>query len=91
MTEFLDRLTALRRPSLLIRAARHGMQDYNRNRDLKRLFRTESLPGPSRSVPRLMDLEAELEATRKAGDAGYSIIRHVEVLIALMAEARLLV
>jgi hypothetical protein len=90
MTDFLDRLRSLRRPRLLIRAARHGALDYNRNRDLKRLMRSDPLPGPSRTVPRLMDLEAEMERTRQEGDASYSIARHVDVLIALMAEARLL-
>jgi hypothetical protein len=31
-----------------------------------------------------------MEAIRTAGDAAYSIARHIEVLIALMAEVRLL-
>ena len=31
-----------------------------------------------------------MEQTRRAGDAGYSVARHIEVLIALMAEVRLL-
>ena len=91
MTDLLDRLRDLRRPRLLIRAARHGALDYNRDRDLRRIMRAESLPGPSRVLPRLMDLEAEIERTRKAGDSSYSIARHVDVLIALMAEARLVV
>ena len=31
-----------------------------------------------------------MEETRRAGDAAYSVSRHIEVLIALIAEARLL-
>jgi hypothetical protein len=37
-----------------------------------------------------MDMEAAQEDTRKRGDAAYSIARHLEILIALMAESRLL-
>lgn len=90
MTDFLQTLKNLRRPRLLIRAARHGVMDYNRNRDLQRILRGQGLPGPSRTVPRLMDMEAEFENARRTGDAGYSIMRHIEVLIALMSEARML-
>ncbi len=39
MTDFRLLLAELRRPRLLIRAARYGMQDYRRERDLKRLDR----------------------------------------------------
>ena len=90
MTDVITRLSSLRRPRLLIRAARFGLADYIRERDLKRLIKTQNLPGPATTVPRLMAAEAELEETRRAGDAGYSVARHVEVLIALMAEASLL-
>ena len=47
-------------------------------------------PSPAKAVDGLIETEARMEATRKAGDASYSVARHVEVLIALMAEARLL-
>lgn len=90
MTQFLDRLRTLRRPRLLIRAARHGAVEYSRTRDLRRILHADPLPGPARSVPRLMDLEAELELQRTSGIAGYSPARHIDVLIALMGEARLL-
>jgi hypothetical protein len=90
MTDLIDSLNALRRPRLLIRAARHGLTEYNRNRDLRRVMRAEPAAGPARVVARLMALEAEQEAIRQAGDAAYSVARHVEVLIALMAEAALL-
>ena len=35
-----------------------------------------------------MDIEAELEHRRRSRDTGYLPSRHVETLIALMAEAR---
>lgn len=83
-------LNALRRPSLLIRAARFGLADYRRERDLRRLTNSGTLPSPHRALGILMSEEDALEQTRRAGDATYSITRHIEVLIALMGEARLL-
>lgn len=90
MTDPLTLLSSLRRPRLLIRAARLGLADYSRDRDLKRVMRAVSAPGPRAAVDRLLAVEAELEENRREGGASYSVARHVEVLIALMAEARLL-
>lgn len=76
-----------RRPRLLIAAARHGMEDYRRNRDLPRLIG----PGIAAAevIDRLTELEERLEDSRRAGDPGWSCLRHVEVLIALLAERAL--
>lgn len=90
MPDLIDKLQNMRRPQLLIRAARHGCLEYNRNRDLRRLLRSDPLPGPTRAVSRLIDLETGMEVTRKQGDNAYSVGRHVDILIALMGEARLL-
>ncbi len=90
MTDLLSVVSELRRPKLLIRAARAGLCDYNRNRDLKRLMRTAAAPSPDRAVTALIAEEEQLEDTRRAGDAGYSLTRHIEILIAMMAEVRLL-
>ncbi|MBI1172669.1 hypothetical protein GC209_14835 [bacterium] len=89
MTDFRALLSDLRRPKLLIRAARLGLSDYRRERDLKRLLDGQQ-PSPDRSVPRLLNEEEMMEEDRQRGDAGYSVVRHIEVLIALMAEVRLL-
>ena len=88
MTDFRDLLKNLRRPRLLVQAARLGMADYRRERDLRRIAGTPA--APDHALPALLDAEAALEQTRRAGDAGYDIARHVEVLSALMAEVRLL-
>ncbi|QDC11583.1 hypothetical protein FHY55_09995 [Oceanicola sp. D3] len=80
----------MRRPSLLIRAARLGLTDYSRTRDLKRIMRVTTLPAPTRAVRDLLETEAAMEEGRQEGLSTYSVIRHVEVMIALMAEARLL-
>ncbi|MGG7646345.1 DUF6477 family protein [Rhodovulum sp. YNF3179] len=90
MSDFFAALHSLRRPKLLIRAARLGLEDYVRDRDLARITRSDAPPPPGRALDRLMVEEDLLEQTRRAGDAGYSVTRHVELLIALMAEARLL-
>ena len=90
MTDLLSVVSELRRPKLLIRAARAGLCDYNRNRDLKRLMRTAAAPSPDRAVAALIAEEEQLEDTRRAGDADYSLTRHIEILIAMMAEVRLL-
>ena len=88
MTDVRCLLANLSRPRLLIRAARFGLADYRRERDLRRLI--GGTAAPDRAFPRLLCEEERLEETRKAGDAGYSVGRHIEVLIALMAEVRLL-
>jgi hypothetical protein len=88
MTEIITHIAALRRPKLLIRAARLGLQDYVRERDLARALRQARAAGGA-ALERLLAEEAQLESTRRAGDATYSVARHVEVLIALLAESRL--
>lgn len=81
-------LANLRRPRLLMRAARFGLAEYRRDRDLRRLVPMTG--SPEDTVPRLISVEERLEATRLAGDASYSAARHIDVLIALLAEVQLL-
>lgn len=83
-------LSDLRRPRLLVRAARHGLGDYRRERDLARLLDGQRPASPHRALAALVDCEAEIEAARQAGAAGYSPARHVEMLIAMMGEALLI-
>lgn len=88
MTDFHTLLANLRRPRLLIRAARLGMQDYRRERDLLRLL---GHTGTSdHAVARLITEENQLEEHRRAGIAAYSVARHIEIMIALLSEVRLL-
>lgn len=90
MTDIQTILHKLCRPRLLIRAARFGLHGYCRERDLSRMLRRDRLPSPGGAVHSLVDVESEMEDKRKSGDATYSIARHVEILIALMAESQLL-
>ena len=62
MTDFRALLETLRRPRMLIRAARCGVLDYRRERDLKRLV--DSTPSPERAVTRLLAEEERLEDIR---------------------------
>lgn len=89
MTDIKVIVPPLRRPRLLVRAARLALADYNRDRDLKKLIKTSSTPHPSRAVSELMQQENWLESARKSGNGSYSIARHVAVLSALMSELRL--
>jgi Family of unknown function (DUF6477) len=88
MSDFRKLLSEMRRPALLMRAARHGLSDYQRGRWLKRLALTETTP--ERTVAQLFSVEEHLEETRISGDASYSIAQHIDVLIALLGEASLL-
>jgi hypothetical protein len=88
MSDIRMMLANLRRPRLLMHAARFGLCDYRRERDLRRLVDTAT--SPDLTVPHLLSVEQSMEATRMAGDASYSPARHIDVLIALLAEAQLL-
>ncbi len=90
MIDPIRHLSQLRRPGLLIRAARAGMSEYRRDTLLPRLFGMAGTPRPGAAVDRLISLEGDLDDQRRAGLATYSTLRHIEVLIALMAEARLI-
>lgn len=88
MTHIATLLSSLRRPRMLIRAARFGQSDYRRDRDLRRLVVWPA--SAEAAVEQLLEQEDRLEQIRQKGDATYSVSRHIEVLIALIAEARCL-
>lgn len=90
MTDLLTMLNSLTRPRLLMRAARLGLGDYRRERDLRRLLGTHPLPGPRKALAQLMEVEATHEMNRHAKDGTYSPRAHVEALIALLGELRLM-
>ena len=89
MTDLLSLLRDLRRPRLLVRAAQFGTSEYRRDRDLGRIVRGEA-PAPGEALGYLIDEESRLEETRRSGCATYSFARHIEVLAAMLGEARLL-
>jgi len=90
MQDILTLVSSLKRPTLLVRTARHGIEDYNRVLHLRRLLKTETLPGPGKAIIKLLELEAVVDGQRLAKRAEYSVARHIEILVALMCEARIL-
>jgi hypothetical protein len=88
MDDLCTKIFPLKRPSLLLRAARFGLNSYSRERDLRRL-----VSGPvttERALAQLIAEEERLESIRTMGKGHYPVARHIDVLIALLAEARLL-
>ena len=90
MTDPLAILATLHRPTLLMRAARIGAQDYKRQIHLPRLLGYGVLPRHGAALFKLMELEADLDDQRRASDAGYHLLCHIDVLIALVGEAHIL-
>lgn len=90
MQDILSMLNALRRPRLLMRAARIGAEDYRRNAHLPRLLGYGQMPRHGAALMRLVDIEADLNAQRLNDDSAYSLLRHIDVLIAIVGEARIM-
>ena len=90
MEDVLTQITRLKRPTLLVCTARHGIEDYNRLIHLRRLLKTDNLPSPGKAVVKLMELEKILNDQRVDKRAEYSVARHIELIVALMCEARIL-
>ena len=79
MQDIDTRLKGLRRPAMLVTAARHAAQ--------MRQSRTETSPaaGSVRHLVTLMEIEADMDANRRAGAAEYSAAGHVAALGAVLA------
>ena len=90
MLDLHTRIATLKRPALLARAARFGVDDYRRTVHLRRILQCEALPGHGAAIMQLLEIETEIETLRTDGSASYRPARHVEVLIAIMGEAHLL-
>jgi hypothetical protein len=85
MPDIFSVLETIRRPRLLMQAARHGMHAYRRGRDLGRLIGHDLTP--AHAIPQLITAEERLERNRLSGEADYSPLQHVQLLTALIAEA----
>lgn len=83
-------LEKLRRPALLVQAAHIGLNEYNRERSLAQLVPDALvLRSGQEMFATLAAQEEQMDAARRAGEATYSVARHIEVLIAMIVEARL--
>ncbi|MGB3408244.1 MAG: DUF6477 family protein [Jannaschia sp.] len=88
MCKLTNDLNNLRRPGLLVDAAGHGVAQYQRRRDLRRMLRVAIPPTARSALEKLLPIEADLEKRRQIGATTYSFSRHVDILVALLAEAR---
>lgn len=79
----------LRRPSVLIRAAKAGQAGWRRDRDLPRLLGRETVPSNPAALRMLRTAEGAADSARREGRADYDLHRHVRLIIALLAEMRL--
>ncbi len=90
MQDILGMLHKLHRPRLLIRAARAGANEYKRAQHLKRYLGHTPPPNSGPALLKLMELEAEIDQQRRSELEVYSLVKHVDILIAMMGEARLM-
>lgn len=81
-------ISHLMRPKTLIKACRFALSDYNRNRDLPVLLRSQSLSNAQVIIDKLIALEGKLENARLTCKSNYSISRHIQVLTALIYEVK---
>lgn len=88
--DVLGQLARLQRPRLLVMAARIGAQHYRRERHLRPLLGTSHHPRNAVALLRLSEIEAEMNARREVRNASYSVTKHLEVLTAMVGEARLM-
>ncbi|MEL6887468.1 MAG: DUF6477 family protein [Pseudomonadota bacterium] len=90
MQDVLTMLQCLHRPRLLMRAARIGAEDYRRAAHLPRLLGYGNLPRHTQALMRLIEIESELNAQRLEDESAYNLLRHIDILIAIVGEARIM-
>ena len=91
MKDVLTSLASLHRPRILIQAARTSAQSYNRTPHLRRHLGPGKPPqNNAQALILLLEIEAEMNNTRLENRACYRVADHVDILAAMMAEARIL-
>mgnify|MGYP001027722072 CR=1 FL=1 len=83
MHNVVNELNNLRRPKLLIRAARAGMAEYRKSGKPGALPQCQST---QKTVDVLLQKEALLNGERLEQNAAYSVRKHIQILSALMVE-----
>lgn len=87
MTQFQSSARALKRPKLLISAARLAAKKYRREYHLKALSQANAGKTEQKFFESLIEQENDLEWTRRSGSANYNVFRHITLLAAIIAEA----
>lgn len=88
MQDALTILHKLRRPKMLMRAAQIGVAEYKRVAHLPRLLGYGRMPKQSEAILKLIEIEKNLKALREAGESADNLLRHIDVMIAIVGEAR---
>ena len=89
MQDIMTQISQLKRPDLLVRAARFGIDEYSRTRHLPRFINVDPMPSPGQALVGLFDYERSVNADRLARRGGYDAGHHIQVLVAIMAESQL--
>ena len=79
MHNHFGNLSDLRRPRILVRAARIGAEEFHRSTHLPRLLGHSDLSDGMKVIDELSGIEREIESLRKEGQLNYSISQHVDV------------
>ena len=90
MLDLETRITQLKRPTLLARAARFGVDDYRRDVHLPHILGNSHLPRHADAIMRLLDIESEMNKQRIDRAGEYHLAQHVNILIAIAGEAQLM-
>ena len=90
MKDIISMRHTIKRPRLLMRAARIGSQDYRRSVHLPRLLGYGQLPRHGPALMKLVEIEDDLNTQRKDKDSAYSLLRHIDIMIAIVGEAHIL-
>ncbi len=90
MLDLQPEKTPMKRPRLLVQAARFGLENYCRERDIKRLLDISSVPQIGSALRLLTQAEEEMNVQRASHGTYYSYSRHIELLTAIMAEISLI-
>ena len=90
MFDILGMVANLNRPGLLVRTARYGLDDYRREIHLPRIIQSAAPIKNGEALIKLMEIERTMNDQRICDRAEYSFANHIDILIAIMGEARLL-
>jgi hypothetical protein len=72
----------------LVQAARFGLDGFRRSRDMARLLPDAAHVSCGAALMALLEAERQENDARTAHSAHYALIRHIQLLTAIMAEAR---
>ena len=89
MIDTLSIYNHLRRPALLFKATQIALKSYRRDIKLPQLLGdTNPLPTPLDALDQLLEIESEHNLKRQQRGAEHHISAHLDVLIAMTAEAQ---